>query len=488
MPKPPTSNAGRWRTAAAAATAWLAVVALTGAIAASAPAPAPAPAPGASAKLLVLSTSDLKGKTSPCGCHTPKGGFSRREGMADSLRTEGPILVVDGGGWFPEGDSTYHDVAAFIAREFVNSHSAAVGIGDRELHYGLGFLRALVRGNGVPATCTNLLERASGRPVFTPWRIVPAGRAKVGILALMGGAKADLGPSKDSLTVGEPVAAAHAALEAMHAKGATVIVLLSDLGKVETEDLVGALPGIDVAIVGHDPPMLPQGRRVQGTIAAYSGDQGHFLGVTRVTLDAAGHALDAVTESVVLGPDIPEQPAALARVKGFEDAFNEKLRREQSVLAAQTAQGSGAGTEDMPSHFVGAEVCARCHAPEAAQWRTTAHAHAWKSLVDVHKDATPDCVRCHVVGYQQPGGFQSGADAAALANVQCENCHGMGTDHFSWPARSAKLSELTCRNCHTEETSPVFDFAVYQPHVVHHPPDSLPPLPPRPKTRSAMMR
>ena len=36
-------------------------------------------------KLVILSTTDVKGKTSPCGCHIPKGGLYRRASLADSI-------------------------------------------------------------------------------------------------------------------------------------------------------------------------------------------------------------------------------------------------------------------------------------------------------------------------------------------------------------------------------------------------------------------
>ena len=50
----------------------------------------------------------------------------------------------------------------------------------------------------------------------------------------------DLGPARDSLTAQDPMVAAKKAIVDMHKAGATVIVLLSQLGKVESEDLVTA--------------------------------------------------------------------------------------------------------------------------------------------------------------------------------------------------------------------------------------------------------
>jgi len=82
-----------------------------------------------------------------------------------------------------------------------------------------------------------------------------------------------------------------------------------------------------------------------------------------------------------------------------------------------------------------------------------------------------------VTGYNQPGGYHTPDDAARLTNVQCENCHGMGTQHEAFPTTTRRITAATCQKCHTSNTSPTFDFAIYEPHILHHPPANMPPLP-----------
>jgi hypothetical protein len=432
-------------------------------------------------RLVILSTTDVKGKTSPCGCHIPKGGFSRRAAFADSLRREyGQMVIVDCGGWFPEGAEDYREVAAFQADELGRSGADAVGIGPRELRYGLGFLRAVIAHGQVPAVSANLADRRTGKLLLPAYRIVKAGGVNVGILSLLP-VHVDLGPARDSLQVLDPLEAAYKTVAEMRSKGATVIVLLANLGKVESEDLVASIGGIDAVVAGWNVPLVSTGRTVKGAVFSYGGEQGHFVGVTRLELGPGGSVTGGDNLTRVLGPEIPEKPEVLARVQAFEDAFNEHERAHQRERAAATAAAAGEETET-PSHFVGAEVCGRCHAKEYAQWQTTAHSRAWQTLVDEKKESTPDCVVCHVAGYQKPGGFSTAADAAKLANVQCENCHGMGTEHDSWPARHTPVPETTCRGCHTDVSSPLFQFDVFRPHIVHEVPAVMPPLPPRPKT------
>jgi len=65
------------------------------------------------------------------------------------------------------------------------------------------------------------------------------------------------------------------------------------------------------------------------------------------------------------------------------------------------------------------DKCASCHKQAAALWRTTVHAHAWKTLVDGGKQADYKCVGCHVTGYGEIGGSSLG-HTRGLESVQCE--------------------------------------------------------------------
>jgi len=245
--------------------------------------------------------------------------------------------------------------------------------------------------------------------------------------------------------------AAHQAVAALRGQGAQVIVLLSQLGKVGGEDLAAAVPGIDAVILGHDVQIMERGRHVGDAMLSYAGELGQHLGLIRIALDASGRPDGGDVEVRALGPDVREQPAMLARVKAFEDAFNDRMRKEMLVLRGGDDQDA-----DPVDHFVGVGVCERCHEPEAAQWRTTAHAMAWETLVREKKDATPECITCHVVGFREPGGFRSAGITPGLMNVQCENCHGIGTQHRDgW---LEQLSSLTCQNCHRDEHDPEFVY------------------------------
>ncbi len=269
-------------------------------------------------KFVILSTTDVKGKTSPCGCHVPKGGLARRASFADSIRAHfGQVALVDAGGFFPEGDGQ-QNLAAFIMDAMNLMNTDAVGVAERDLQYGAAFLSAQTKRCRLPVVCANLIEKRSSKPVFHPYLIKKIGGVKVGFFGLIG-ETVDLGPSRDSLLVEEPAAVARRTVAEMRKKGADVVVLLGQLGKVENEDVVSAVDGVDALVVGGA-PILAKGRRIKNTVACYGGEQGHYVCETVLTLDPKRRVTTGEAEAVVLGPQVGDQPEIQKLVKGFETA------------------------------------------------------------------------------------------------------------------------------------------------------------------------
>jgi hypothetical protein len=121
--------------------------------------------------------------------------------------------------------------------------------------------------------------------------------------------------------------------------------------------------------------------------------------------------------------------------------------------------------------FVGIDKCASCHKPAMLFWRKTVHAHAWKTLVDGGKQADYKCVGCHVTGYGQVGGSSLGF-TKKLEAVQCEMCHGPGSEHVAKegleepPAVEKDTRPATCTGCHNEQHSDTFNYSAYLRDIV----------------------
>jgi predicted CXXCH cytochrome family protein len=124
---------------------------------------------------------------------------------------------------------------------------------------------------------------------------------------------------------------------------------------------------------------------------------------------------------------------------------------------------NAAGTYSEPSAtYVGAKKCALCHSAIMDSWQNTRHAKAIESLKKSKQEALPACVKCHVTGYEQDGGFIDYELTPEMAGVQCEVCHGPGSKHVAGPIAQnivkASGAEL-CRQCHTVKQDPGFDYA-----------------------------
>lgn len=159
----------------------------------------------------------------------------------------------------------------------------------------------------------------------------------------------------------------------------------------------------------------------------------------------------------------------------------EALKQESQALKAIAA---------MDAVFVGASKCKSCHNKESAggihdKWESMKHAHAFEVLksdeaIAVAKEMgiedptkSADCMKCHDTGYTEPDERKHRRFKTELG-VQCETCHGPGSEHVKARLAAAKEEEVEegvlrqigegeivmpdvqlCLSCHNDE-SPSF--------------------------------
>ena len=198
--------------------------------------------------------------------------------------------------------------------------------------------------------------------------------------------------------------------------------------------------------------------------------------------------------------------AAAARIW----AFPEDARRTKAACAACHANVAGGGaltpggrayltSKKAPApvavsaEYAGSNRCRMCHPAEHQGWAKTPHAHAFTDLqaadtavvaawahklgVEVEGPAwtSASCVKCHVAGFELPGGYPAAdsAKTAALAAVTCEVCHGPASRHLAAPLAEKKkfiqraVTSKLCVQCHTPAITPKFDFEEMKKKGVH---------------------
>ncbi|MGQ0503746.1 MAG: multiheme c-type cytochrome [Myxococcaceae bacterium] len=162
---------------------------------------------------------------------------------------------------------------------------------------------------------------------------------------------------------------------------------------------------------------------------------------------------------VPLESNVPAEPAVEKLVKAHD----------QDVARLNLAWAKAHGQDCPPAAkgeaaFVGNAPCKECHDETFAIWTSSKHAHAYKTLEEKGRQYDLECVRCHVVGMDQPGGVCRVDKVEARAHVGCESCHGPGSIHSDDPTDKnigAGNTPSTCVGCHDRENSPHFEFQSY---------------------------
>jgi 2',3'-cyclic-nucleotide 2'-phosphodiesterase (5'-nucleotidase family) len=182
------------------------------------------------------------------------GGLARRATVINEMREKQEhTLLVDSGGIF-------HDVSrAPMLNSEVNLKGVqaigydAVNVSPLEFQFGLEYLRNLTSQLSIPFVSANIdIPEDENSAWFDSYRIREIGGVKVAITGVLAPdsfhALANAGELAN-VRVQEPAAALNLLVPRLREK-ADVVVLLSHLGRNETDALLKRVPGIDIAITG----------------------------------------------------------------------------------------------------------------------------------------------------------------------------------------------------------------------------------------------
>ncbi len=187
-------------------------------------------------------------------------------------------------------------------------------------------------------------------------------------------------------------------------------------------------------------------------------------------LDPGGKAADrwGVTGGVPVVTVLDKE----GRIRHRSQGWNEK--RDAAMLRMRVAAAAEARVPMLldPTGYTGNDACGVCHEQEYATWQYTKHATAFDTLVTHNADRRKDCVGCHVIGFEEKGGYGFRQRPPHLENVGCESCHGRGGPHLS-PGfvppgdAGAKDYAQVCGTCHNATHSIGFEYETFHPRVSH---------------------
>ena len=424
-----------------------------------------------------------------CGCKKEQlGGMARRATVLRRRLAGGtPALALELGDAVPwDHHSPVLDPQKIAESDLVLSLMAGSGVrativGHAEVSYGPEFLaERLAR---LPPGIKMLSANVSGQGLAPPPLLELAGmRPRITIVGAMAPSAYDLGRAQEfedavaRMSIAPPAEALAAVLSDPARTGLTVVA--GPLGPREVMEIHAAVPGVRLILTSNyfrflrhpslefeRPLDLATFGMLDGTLLVLLKSDAKGLVRLGLALDADGGIVGAELEGIPLNDSIPDDPSVRRRLDQHYDR-----------LAA------AAGLPDLPpmgeplrlklqADYVGSANCAGCHPDETEQWRGTAHATAFATLLERHRQGVPGCYACHVTGYGQPAGYRSIADVR-LRHVQCESCHGPGGRHLAAPAAGSIVRtppSAVCRECHTQDHSDMTDanFAGYWARIVH---------------------
>lgn len=458
--------------------------------------------------------SSVAGALEPCGCVKDMlGGADHAAAYLASQASVAPNALVLGAGPMlfmnARPDPARDAQASFKADALADAYRAlrlnAWAPGANDWLLGDASFAALSTRAGASPLAANL----KGAPVQAT-KLIDISGIKVGLAGISLPLVSGKAPPGLELAAAGPAAAA--SLAALNKAGSQLDVLLAAMPRGEALRLIEAQPGFEVAIVGkpsdqgesNDPPMsplmvgktlvveTPNHLQAVGVVDLYVRGQsfdfadgsgleaterkleiGRRLREIQTRLEQGGAAKDLMAlrkdeqaleaelaklpeakppaqgsffrfQSIEVREKLGSDPAVAAHIAAYYQRVNEH-NREAFKDSKPVAAGPGE-----PS-FVGVEACSSCHQSQRKFWDTTPHATAYDALSRQHKEFNLDCVSCHVTGYDKPGG-STVTFVDKLTNVQCEVCHGAGSQHVASPQDKAyykKPTESLCASaCH----------------------------------------
>lgn len=432
--------------------------------------------------LVLLYTSSADGQIRSCNCTKFRfGGYGRELTLLKSIRAKCPdTLLIEGGDLCGDTGFQAELKAKVSAQAMALLGYNLVVPGEKEL--GVRGVRYSDHFNSksVPLICANVFSEGSDKPLFRPFVILKtAGGLQVAVIGLIAPSVCEpwLRTSYGEV-VRDPIKVLGPIVKQVRPKADLVVVVYH--GVIDPASSMAKAAGVDLVLTTHKHSQdrlfpgegantvpAPVSRLGSAVLVKSETSTNWCLGRIDLELDQKKKIKSAKHALFYLDRSYEEAPAMVK----IYDKYNEDVKAgviANSAAFKKKAEGMltkrGLNLVEMRQRmrkisYATAGRCADCHKDIHESWSKTRHAHAMATLKKTKQEFDPECVRCHVTGAMQRGGFTNAEDTPELGDVQCEACHGSAIDHVSAPAKGfGRVMEETCRACHTDERTPNFDY------------------------------
>ena len=373
------------------------------------------------------------------------------------LRGRGfPVLAIDGGDAFfgsptkkpltRKNEAYALSIAGRILEAYNYLGYRAMGVGPSDLQFGVDKLKGFLSKADFPIVCANLVEKKSGKPVFSGSVVLNIEGVKYGIYGVC---LDSLNDSYEKRVLGEK----YELLDALEttrkivpelSRTCDLVIAISHLNITDNEKLLKEVSGIDILLdpysrSGNKPVWVTEGEYV-----AWHGEtpmiridgQGSRVGICEMYFPRTGDVKeDYAIYDYPLEPQIIDHPVM------------SEIARGKSAPANKTPHKTALFEE----LFLGAGTCGACHEEQQKFWENTTHSKAYASLTETGDHLNYECVECHTLGYGLS--YVDPEKVGEFTEVQCERCHGLNSKHAEDPGRYRldQVKESTCWGCHNPQ-------------------------------------
>lgn len=328
--------------------------------------------------------------------------------------------------------------------------------GENDLALGVQYLLGKKEKAKFPFLLANLMDRKTGKAVFSSVIVKDLNGIRVGAFGLLSDDYLRNGPpeEKERFQLLPPIEAARKAVQELKKKKCQVIIAVTHMGLDENRSLAQAVPEVKFIINGHTQEAKAEPIRLNQTDLLSAGSRGEFLG--RLDLSRKENRVDSLYRLSPMGERYAEHPLIADLLTQYKDSLGKFLAASGRQMPGEAPRTPGQPFSYRLPSYVGESVCLSCHEKQHQAWQKTAHAKAFQTLISLNRTSDIGCLPCHTTGFEELN-----SPGEILENVQCEACHGPRRGHPDPQKKFAAANEIQCLTCHNATKSPKYHYRTY---------------------------
>lgn len=484
----------------------------------------------------IFYTGNRRNNLEPCGCKKTKqlGGINYEAGFLNNAENKSKTqLKLDIGDTFLGSKSPNNILKSkYIAKYLGAMEFDAVNLGTYELRAGLDFIKEISTKYKVNFISSNIIDKSTNKLLFPPYKIFekeiegirkPIKIAVIGVAyylppssssdkntsklqsfsiedAMEGNFDVEknrtiannikpneteynkINPKVESMnpTTNKPLNNNKKEWELLGSTDTVrkyvselrdkvdIIILLAEISSQNANNLIKEVDGIDIFIMGTSPKGSAYPKKMKNTILITPGSSGSYISELMLKIDKDKQIEKSYGRIIEVYEDLPSDVGVFKIL----DEYKEETKELPVTSTPKSIP--------INQRYTGAVNCKTCHLDEYTSWSKTLHADAFKSLQLKKQEYDPECVSCHVTGYNVGNGFRSFKETPRMINVQCEQCHDAGFAHFSEMMRKKilvekeqldplknvpeqyipklKMTQAECMKCHDKANDDDFNY------------------------------